>query len=193
MRSAARPPPRWVPGPGPTAPVLPENVVRPNITRRDARTRDAARPGSADPRLGPRSGAVTVAAGRPEPTVRAPGAGARGWSARRTSRRRRSQVEGPSVGVDVTSGQKVGCAVSVDLGVVSARGSSRVKTGTIIAWVREILPRATPARPIRQSDRFQVLSLAWWWYARYLHRLTALAGARRGPRVAAVNRWLIST
>ena len=47
--------------------VLPENVVRPNVTRRDARTRDAARPGSADPRLGPRSGAVTVAAGRPEP------------------------------------------------------------------------------------------------------------------------------
>ena len=30
--------------------VLPENVVRPNVTRRDARTRDAARPGSADPR-----------------------------------------------------------------------------------------------------------------------------------------------
>ena len=63
--------------------VLPENVVRPNVTRRDARTRDAARPGSADPRLGPRSGAVTVAAGRPEPTVRAPGAVARGCSARR--------------------------------------------------------------------------------------------------------------
>ena len=56
----------------------------PNVTRRDARTRDAARPGSADPRLGPRSGAVTVAAGRPEPTVRAPGAVARGYSARRT-------------------------------------------------------------------------------------------------------------
>ena len=66
------------------SPVLPENVVRPNVTRRDARTRDAARPGSADPRLGPRSGAVTVAAGRPEPTVRAPGAVARGCSARRT-------------------------------------------------------------------------------------------------------------
>ena len=64
-------------------PVLPENVVRPNVTRRDARTRDAARPGSVDPRLGPRSGAVTVAAGRPEPTVRAPGAVARGCSARR--------------------------------------------------------------------------------------------------------------
>ena len=64
--------------------VLPENIVRPNVTRRDARTRDAARPGSADPRLGPRSGAVTVAAGRPEPTVRAPGAVARGCSARRT-------------------------------------------------------------------------------------------------------------
>ena len=59
-------------------------VVRPNVTRRDARTRDAARPGSADPRPGPRSGAVTVAAGRPEPTVRAPGAVARGCSARRT-------------------------------------------------------------------------------------------------------------
>ena len=57
----------------PRAPVLPENVVRPNVTRRDTRTRDAARPGSVDPRLGPRSGAVTVAAGRPEPTVRAPG------------------------------------------------------------------------------------------------------------------------
>ena len=61
-------------------------VVRPNVTRRDARTRDAARPGSADPRLGPRSGAVTVATGRPEPTVRAPGAVARGCSARRTPR-----------------------------------------------------------------------------------------------------------
>ena len=64
--------------------VLPTNVVRSNLTRRDARTRDAARPGSADPRLGPRSRAVTVTAGRPEPTVRAPGAVARGCSARRT-------------------------------------------------------------------------------------------------------------
>ena len=106
---------RWLSAAHSNPTVLPENVVRPNVTRRDARTRDAARPGSVDPRLGPRSGAVTVAAGRPEPTVRAPGAVARGCSARRTPNPRPSAWE-----ADALPGCYAACPAAVSADSVCA-------------------------------------------------------------------------